>query len=130
MIALALMLKEFRFEPTPGVRTGAPPQLTQADAPESAPEQAPVVPDAEPQADPDTGSSSAGSSGWDAVNGWFVRWQWLILTGALVALALVVLPLAGRWHRLRGTSGADSMAGRREWWRGAAARRRSPAQSP
>ncbi|HKJ11960.1 MAG TPA: DUF3488 and transglutaminase-like domain-containing protein, partial [Ornithinimicrobium sp.] len=52
-----------RFEPTPGIRTGAPPELTRSDALPTAPEQAPEVPETEPQDDDSqTGSQNADST--------------------------------------------------------------------
>ncbi|MGB7450086.1 MAG: transglutaminase domain-containing protein, partial [Ornithinimicrobium sp.] len=88
-----------RFEPTPGARTGLPPQLTQTDTAESTPEQAPEVPETEPETDPEAGSSAPDSTGWDAVVAWFARWRWPIGFGVALVLALTVLPLASRWYR-------------------------------
>lgn len=89
-----------RFEPTPGVRTGAPPRLTQ---PETAAPNPQEVPDLPTEAATPTVElpppTTADSSWWQSLTGWFVKWRWMWVGLISLAVALCALPLAGRWYR-------------------------------
>lgn len=98
-----------RFEPTPGVRTGAPPALTQPDAASTAPAEVPELPteQATPTAAPDT-SSASDTSWWQSVTDWIVKWRWVWAGLLTFGVALCALPLAGRWYRGREAREAHS----------------------
>lgn len=89
-----------RFEPTPGVRTGAPPALTQPTSAATAPAEVPELPTelATPTPPPEATSASQDSA-WESVRGWLVKWRWVWLALLVAVVALGALPLAGRWYR-------------------------------
>lgn len=90
-----------RFEPTPGVRTGAPPALTQPEAASTAPAEIPELPTEQaPAATPDT-SSASDTPWWQSVTDWIVKWRWVWAGLLILGVALCSLPLAGRWYRGR-----------------------------
>ncbi|MGB3186709.1 MAG: DUF3488 and transglutaminase-like domain-containing protein [Ornithinimicrobium sp.] len=90
-----------RFEPTPGVRTGPPPEVTQPQTPAGQPQQVPELVDDEPEAGPaeETGSGATGwwGSGW----AWVQRWAWALAALAALPIAAAVVPLVGRHFRRR-----------------------------
>ncbi|MGB3830042.1 MAG: DUF3488 and transglutaminase-like domain-containing protein [Ornithinimicrobium sp.] len=91
-----------RFEPTPGVRTGLPPQITQPESAPAQPSQAPEVPTAPPEPEPDASASSAGdTSVVQGIIDWIVQWRWVVMSLALVLAMVAVIPIAGRWYRQR-----------------------------
>jgi len=91
-----------RFEPTPGVRTGAPPALTQLDAASTAPAEVPELPteQAIPSVAPDA-SNASNAPWWRSVSDWIVKWRWVGVGLLILVIALCSLPLAGRWYRGR-----------------------------
>ncbi len=98
-----------RFEPTPGVRTGLPPDVTQPQDAATQPSQAPEVPTQQPDPVPEP-STTATSSGtpWQDTLEWIQQWRWVLLGLVLVALALAVIPTAGRWYRQRESRAAHT----------------------
>ncbi|MGB5951461.1 MAG: DUF3488 and transglutaminase-like domain-containing protein, partial [Ornithinimicrobium sp.] len=90
-----------RFEPTPGVRTGPPPQITPAESPttpQEVPEPVEEEPDVAPEAGQDTDSSS---TWWQSMWVWIRQWAWLLVAVLAIALAAAVLPIVGRRFRSR-----------------------------
>lgn len=91
-----------RFEPTPGVRTGLPPEVTQSDTAPAEPLQAPEVPPEREVPVPQTTPTSAtDTSLMQDLARWIVTWRWVLLSLAAIALALATVPVAGRWYRRR-----------------------------
>ncbi len=89
-----------RFEPTPGVRTGLPPELTQVETPAEAAQEVPEVADVAPDEAPDAANSADDTSWSQNVSAWLVRWQWVFLALTLVALVLAAIPAVGRRYRM------------------------------
>lgn len=90
-----------RFEPTPGVRTGVAPTLTQPETAPTAPAEVPAVSEqAPPTVEPPTPNTSD-NSWWQAVTDWIVKWRWVWVGLLILGVALCAQPLAGRWYRGR-----------------------------
>ncbi len=91
-----------RFEPTPGVRAGVPPTLTQPETAPTNPQEVPDLPteQATPTVEP-PGPNTADSSWWQSVTNWIVKWRWVWVGLLILGVALCALPLAGRWYRGR-----------------------------
>ncbi|MGB3594228.1 MAG: DUF3488 and transglutaminase-like domain-containing protein [Ornithinimicrobium sp.] len=89
-----------RFEPTPGVRTGLPPEVTQPQDAAAPPSQAPEVPTPQPEPVPEPASTATSDATlWQDIVAWVQQWRWVLLALALLVVALGVLPAAGRWYR-------------------------------
>lgn len=91
-----------RFEPTPGVRTGLPPEVTQSQTGPAEPSQAPEVPpDQEVPVPQSTPTSGTDTSLWQNLADWIVAWRWALLSLAAIVLALAAVPVADQWYRRR-----------------------------
>ncbi|MGC1209455.1 MAG: DUF3488 and transglutaminase-like domain-containing protein [Ornithinimicrobium sp.] len=91
-----------RFEPTPGVRTGVPPEVTQPETAPAEPSQAPEVPTQQPEPEPESANTpTSDTTTWQDIGDWINTWRWLLIALAVIAVALAVVPVAGRWYRQR-----------------------------
>ncbi len=98
-----------RFEPTPGVRTGLPPEVTQPGNEPAQPSQAPEVPTQQPEPEPESANApTSQTSIWQSIVDWVQEWRWVLLALALLALALAVVTIAGRWYRQRESRAAHT----------------------
>ncbi len=93
-----------RFEPTPGVRTGAPPGYsTEPLRPDDAPAPDPSVSDPAPAAPlptpsaPQPGPQAGGDQG--LFGGWLGDLARGLLVVAVLGTLLLIMPMAGRWRR-------------------------------
>ncbi len=105
-----------RFEPTPGIRTGPPPEVTQAQTPASEPQQVPETVDDEPEAGSDAEENGSDDTGWwRSIWTWVQRWAWALTGLAALLIAACVVPVAGRLFRRReadlATSDRDHVEG-------------------
>ncbi|CAN5439157.1 DUF3488 and transglutaminase-like domain-containing protein [soil metagenome] len=98
-----------RFEPTPGVRTGPAPEITQPQTPQTDPQQVPEPIDEEPEVAPPTAEDATGpASWWQDVVAWVQRWIWLLASVLTLAIAIAVVPIAGRRFRRSEARAAQS----------------------